>query len=98
MQRWKSPTGRAFRRAGGRRRSAASSPVAACATPVVASNSPGAYQGTITQTSLSDDVINAVPQTMRDGSYAMGATQSETIKNVVLPAALPGVAAAMLWP
>ena len=38
--------------------------------------------------SLSDDVINAVPQSLRDGSYAMGATKSETIKKVVLPAAL----------
>lgn len=46
--------------------------------------------------SLSDDIINAVPQSLRDGSYAMGATRSETIKRVVLPAALPGVAGAML--
>lgn len=46
--------------------------------------------------SLSDDIINAVPQSLRDGSYAMGATKSETIKRVVLPAALPGVAGAML--
>ena len=46
--------------------------------------------------SLSDDVINAVPQSLRDGSYAMGATQSETIKKVILPAALPGVFAACL--
>lgn len=46
--------------------------------------------------SLSDDIINSVPQTMRDGSYALGATQSETIQNVVLPAALPGVVGAML--
>jgi phosphate transport system permease protein len=46
--------------------------------------------------SLSDDIINAVPQHLRDGSLAMGATKSETIKKVVLPAALPGVAAAML--
>ena len=38
--------------------------------------------------SLSDDVINAVPQSLRDGSYALGATQSETIKKVILPAAL----------
>ena len=38
--------------------------------------------------SLSDDVINAVPMSLRDGSYAMGATKSETIKKVVLPAAL----------
>ena len=46
--------------------------------------------------SLSDDIINAVPQSLRDGSYAMGATRSETIKEVVLPAALPGVAGALL--
>ena len=46
--------------------------------------------------SLSDDIINAVPQSLRDGSYAMGATKSETIKRVVLPAALPGIAGAML--
>ncbi|PWV63528.1 phosphate ABC transporter permease subunit PstC [Plasticicumulans acidivorans] len=46
--------------------------------------------------SLSDDVINAVPQAMRDGSYALGATKSETIKNVVLPAALPGIVGSVL--
>lgn len=46
--------------------------------------------------SLSDDVINAVPQTLRDGAYALGATQSETIKQVVLPAALPGIVSAIL--
>jgi phosphate transport system permease protein len=46
--------------------------------------------------SLSDDVINAVPQAMRDGSYGMGATKSETIKQVVLPAALPGIVGAFL--
>lgn len=46
--------------------------------------------------SLSDDVINAVPQAMRDGSYAMGATKSETTKKVVLPAALPGIVGALL--
>jgi phosphate transport system permease protein len=46
--------------------------------------------------SLSDDIINAVPQSLRDGSLAMGATRSETIKKVVLPAALPGIMAAML--
>jgi len=46
--------------------------------------------------SLSDDIINAVPQHLRDGSLAMGATRSETVKKVVLPAALPGIAAAML--
>ncbi len=41
--------------------------------------------------SLTDDVINAVPQAMRDGSYALGATKSETVKRVILPAALPGI-------
>ena len=41
--------------------------------------------------SLADDVITAVPQSMRDGSLAMGATQSETILKVVIPAALPGI-------
>lgn len=46
--------------------------------------------------SLSDDIINAVPQSLRDGSYAMGATKSETVKRVILPAALPGVAGAFL--
>lgn len=46
--------------------------------------------------SLSDDIINAVPQAMRDGSYGLGATQSETIKRVVLPAALPGIVGAIL--
>jgi phosphate transport system permease protein len=46
--------------------------------------------------SLSDDVISAVPQALRDGSYAMGATHSETIKRVVLPAALPGIVSAMM--
>ena len=46
--------------------------------------------------SLSDDVINAVPQSMRDGSYALGATQSETIKRVLLPAALPGIVGSIL--
>ena len=40
--------------------------------------------------------MSAVPQSMRDGSYAVGATKSETIKQVVLPAALPGVVAAIL--
>jgi phosphate transport system permease protein len=46
--------------------------------------------------SLSDDVINAVPQSLRDGSYAMGATRSETIKKVVLPAAFSGIVSAMM--
>jgi phosphate transport system permease protein len=46
--------------------------------------------------SLSDDVINAVPQALRDGSYAMGATKSETVRRVVLPAALPGIVGSVL--
>jgi phosphate transport system permease protein len=46
--------------------------------------------------SLSDDVINAVPQSMRDGSYALGATKSETIRRVVLAAALPGIVSAFM--
>ena len=46
--------------------------------------------------SLSDDIINAVPQSLRDGSLAMGATKSETIGRVIMPAALPGVMGALL--
>jgi phosphate transport system permease protein len=46
--------------------------------------------------SLSDDVINAVPQSLRDGSYALGATKSETIRQVLLPAALPGIVSAFM--
>jgi phosphate transport system permease protein len=46
--------------------------------------------------SLSDDIINSVPQTLRDGSYGLGATKSETIRRVILPAALPGIFAAVL--
>ena len=46
--------------------------------------------------SLSDDVINAVPQTLREGSLALGATPSETIRRVVLPAALSGIVGAVL--
>ncbi len=46
--------------------------------------------------SLSDDVINAVPQSLRDGSYGLGATKAETIRQVVLPAALPGIVSAIL--
>jgi len=46
--------------------------------------------------SLSDDVINAVPQSLRDGSYGLGATQSETIRKVILPAALPGIVGGVL--
>ncbi|MGF1503471.1 MAG: phosphate ABC transporter permease subunit PstC [Paracoccaceae bacterium] len=46
--------------------------------------------------SLSDDVINAVPQSLRDGSYGLGATKAETMRQVVLPAALPGIVSAVL--
>lgn len=46
--------------------------------------------------SLSDDVLNAVPQALRDAAYGLGSTQSETVRQVVLPAALPGVVAAIL--
>jgi phosphate transport system permease protein len=46
--------------------------------------------------SLSDDVINAVPQTLRDGSYALGATRSETVKRVIVPAAFPGIVGGVL--
>lgn len=46
--------------------------------------------------SLSDDIINAVPQSMRDGSLGLGATKSETIRQVVIPAALPGIVGAIL--
>lgn len=46
--------------------------------------------------SLSDDIITAVPRSLRDGSLGLGATRSETIKRVVLPAALPGIVSALL--
>ncbi len=46
--------------------------------------------------SLSDDVLNAVPQSLRDGSAGLGATKSETIRRVVLPAALPGIVSALI--
>ncbi|KXG84746.1 phosphate ABC transporter permease subunit PstC [Agrobacterium bohemicum] len=46
--------------------------------------------------SLSDDIITAVPGTMRDGSLGLGATRSETVKKVILPAALPGIVGAIL--
>ncbi|MCB6178138.1 phosphate ABC transporter permease subunit PstC [Rhodobacter sp. Har01] len=46
--------------------------------------------------SLSDDIINAVPQSIRDGSLGLGATRSETVKQVILPAALPGIVGAIL--
>ncbi len=46
--------------------------------------------------SISDDVITAVPNAMREGSYGLGATQSETIRRVVIPAALPGIVGGVL--
>ena len=46
--------------------------------------------------SLSDDVISAVPQSLREGSLGLGATRSETIRRVVLPAALPGIVGSVL--
>lgn len=46
--------------------------------------------------SLSDDIITAVPRALRDASYAMGATRSETIRQIVIPAALPGIMGAIL--
>ncbi|WEF24586.1 phosphate ABC transporter permease subunit PstC [Paracoccus sp. S3-43] len=46
--------------------------------------------------SLSDDIINAVPQSLRDGALGLGSTPSETVRQVVLPAALPGIVGAVL--
>jgi phosphate transport system permease protein len=46
--------------------------------------------------SLSDDVITAVPQKLRNGAYSLGATEGETMLKVVLPAALPGIVGAIL--
>ncbi|MGH1377309.1 MAG: phosphate ABC transporter permease subunit PstC [Alphaproteobacteria bacterium] len=46
--------------------------------------------------SISEDVISAVPKTLRFGSLAIGATDSETVKRVILPAALPGIVSALL--
>ncbi len=46
--------------------------------------------------SLSDDVINAVPDSLRKGSLALGMTKSETIKDIVIPSALPGIISATL--
>jgi len=46
--------------------------------------------------SLSDDVINAVPQSLREGAYGLGATKAETVRNVIIPAALPGIVGAIL--
>lgn len=46
--------------------------------------------------SLSDDVITAVPRSLRDGALALGTTHAETILHVVLPAAMPGIVSAFL--
>ncbi|ENW94520.1 phosphate ABC transporter permease subunit PstC [Acinetobacter sp. NIPH 298] len=46
--------------------------------------------------SLSDDIITQVPRTLRDGSLGLGATKSETIRRVIIPAALPGIIGAFL--
>jgi phosphate transport system permease protein len=46
--------------------------------------------------SLSDDVISSIPQSLREGSFALGTTRSETVKQVVLPAAFPGIVSAFL--
>ncbi len=46
--------------------------------------------------SLSDDIISAVPRSLREASLGMGATHSETIRHVVLPAALPGITGAIM--
>jgi phosphate transport system permease protein len=46
--------------------------------------------------SLSDDAITAVPQSLRDGSFGLGGTRSETIRFVIIPAALPGIVGAFL--
>ena len=46
--------------------------------------------------SLGDDVIIAVPRALREGGLGLGATQSETIRQIVLPAALPGIAGGLL--
>ena len=46
--------------------------------------------------SLADDVIHAVPQSLRDGSLALGATRAETVQKVIFPAALPGIVGGIL--
>lgn len=46
--------------------------------------------------SLSDDIINAVPDSLREASLGMGATMNETIRKVVIPAALPGIVGGIL--
>jgi len=46
--------------------------------------------------SLSDDVVNAVPQSLRDASLGLGATHAETVRRVIIPAAIPGIAGSLL--
>ncbi|BCX87945.1 phosphate transport system permease protein [Methylomarinovum tepidoasis] len=46
--------------------------------------------------SLADDALTAVPRSLREGAYGLGATQAETITGVLLPAALPGIVSGML--
>lgn len=46
--------------------------------------------------SLSDDVINSVPQSLRDASLGLGATHAETVRKVILPAAIPGISGGLL--
>ena len=46
--------------------------------------------------SIADDVISAVPQSLREGAYGLGATKSEAVRDIVLPAALPGIGGALL--
>jgi phosphate transport system permease protein len=46
--------------------------------------------------SLSDDVINSVPRSQKDGALALGLTKAETIKDIIIPAALPGIISAVL--
>lgn len=61
--------------------------------------SPGLVMGVMIvpfMSSLSDDVISAVPQDLRKGAYAVGATDAEVVKRVVLPAAAPGIVSAFL--
>ncbi len=61
--------------------------------------SPGIVMGIMIiplMSSLSDDVINAVPSSLREGSLALGTTVAETTKKVILPAALPGIVSAFL--
>ena len=46
--------------------------------------------------SLSDDVIRSVPKKLKNGALGMGATSAEVMKDIVLPAAFPGLMAALL--